>query len=112
MTALAYIFNSEQLVSVCLNFSCMMILINRRFLQFQNSVIEINSMSSIFICDVENIKSSIKFMIFKLHFSVTLNKNFILIQIQIKIHVVDDFKINLLLDINNMILKNIIIDFA
>ena len=112
MIALVYIFNSEQLASVFLNLSCMMILISRKFLQFQNSAIEINSMSSIFIYDVRNVKSSTEFVIFKLYFSVTLNKNLILVQIQIEIHVVDDFKINLLLSINNMISEKIIIDLA
>src|SRR5947207_14908349 len=107
MIALAYIFNSEQLVFVCLNSSCIMILISRRFLQFQNSIIEINSMSSIFIHDIRNVKSSMKFVTFKLHFSVIFNRNFILVQIQIEAHIVNDLKINLLLSINNMILKNI-----
>src|SRR5204863_8332363 len=90
----------------------MIILINKKFLQFQNSIIEINSMFFIFICSIENVKSSIKFMTFKLHFSVIFNKNLILVQIQIEIHIVDDFKINLLLSINNIILKNIIIDLT
>src|SRR5437773_8715307 len=90
----------------------MMILISRKFLQSQNSTIEINSMFSIFIHDIRNVKSSMKFVTFKLHFSVTLNRNLILVQIQIKAYVVDDLKVNLLLDINNMTLKNIIIDFA
>ena len=53
-----------------------------------------------------------KFVTFKFHFSVILNENLILVQIQIEAHVVNDFKVNLLLDINNMILKNIIIDLA
>ena len=69
-------------------------------------------MSSIFICNVRNVKSSMKFVTFKLYFLITFNKNLILIQIQIEIHIVDDLKINLLLNINNMILKNIIIDLA
>src|SRR5438034_6281519 len=98
MTALIYIFNSEQLVSVCLNFDCMMILISRRFLQSQNSIIKINSMFSIFICDVRNVKSNIKFMTFKLHFSIILDRNLILVQIQIEAHVINDFKMNLLFD--------------
>ena len=89
-----------------------MILIRRRFLQFQNSIIEINSMSFIFIYSIRNVKSSTKFVTFKLHFSVTFNKNLILVQIQIKAHIVNDFKVNLLLSIDNMILKNIIIDLT
>src|SRR5438876_374058 len=89
-----------------------MILISKRFLQFQNSIIEINSMSFIFICSVRSVKSSMKFVTFKLHFSITLNKNLILVQIQIEAHVVDDLKVNLLLSIDNMTLKNIIIDLT
>ena len=53
-----------------------------------------------------------KFVTFKLYFLITFNKNLILIQIWIEAHVVDDFKINLLLDIDNMTLKNIIIDLT
>ena len=67
-------------------------------------------MSFIFIHSIRNIKFSTKFMTFKLHFSVIFNRNLILVQIQIKAHIVNDFKVNLLLNINNMILKNIIID--
>ena len=51
-------------------------------------------------------------MTFKLHFSVTFDKNFILVQIQIEAHVVDDLKTNLLLSIDNMTSKNIIIDLT
>ena len=69
-------------------------------------------MFSIFIHDVRNVKSSTEFMIFKLHFSVIFNENFILVQIQIEAHIVNDFKVNLLLDINNMISENIIINLA
>src|SRR5438045_9304435 len=101
MTALAYIFNSEQLVFVCLNSDCNIILISRRFLQSHNSAIEINSMFFIFICDIENVKFSTEFVTFKLHFSVIFNRNLILVQIQIEAHVVNDLKTNLLLDINN-----------
>ena len=89
-----------------------MILISRRFLQSQNSAIEINLISSISLHDIENVKSSMKFIIFKLHFSVILNRNLILVQIQIEAHVINDLKINLLLDIDNITLKNIIIDLA
>ena len=69
-------------------------------------------MSSIFIHDIESIKSSTEFMTFKLHFSVIFNENFILVQIQIEAHIVDDLKINLLLSIDNMTSENIIIDLA
>src|SRR5205809_7993957 len=106
MTVLAYIFNLKQLVSVCLNSDCTMILISRKFLQSQNSIIKINSMFFIFIHNIKNIKFNMKFMIFKLYFSVILDENLILVQIQIKTYVVDDFKMNLLLDIDNMISKN------
>ena len=51
-------------------------------------------------------------MTFKLHFSITFNENLILVQIQIETHVVDDFKVNLLLSIDNIISENIIIDLA
>src|SRR6266513_2979013 len=108
MTTLAYIFNHEQLVSVCLNFNCMMILISKKFLQFQNSTIEINSMFFIFIHNIRNVKFSMKFVTFKLHFSVTFDENLILVQIQIEAHIVDNFKTNLLLDIDNMTSENII----
>src|SRR5436190_15351078 len=90
----------------------MMILISRRFLQFQNSIIKINSISFIFIYDIRNVKFSMKFMIFKLHFSIIFNRNLILVQIQIEAHIVNDLKVNLLLSINNMTLKNIIIDLV
>ena len=89
-----------------------MILISRRFLQSQNSAIEINSMSLISLHNIENVKSSMKFVTFKLHFSVILNKNLILVQIQIEVHIVNDLKMNLLLNIDNMTLKNIIINLA
>src|SRR5204862_276158 len=90
----------------------MIILISRKFLQSQNSIIKINSMFFIFIHNIKNIKSNIKFVTFKFYFSITLNRNLILVQIQIEIHVVDDFKVNLLLSIDNIILKNIIIDLV
>ena len=89
-----------------------MILISRRFLQSQNSAIEINSMLLISLHSIKNVKSSTKFVTFKLHFSVILNKNLILVQIQIEVHIVNDLKMNLLLDIDNMTSENIIIDLA
>ena len=51
-------------------------------------------------------------MTFKFHFSIILDENLILIQIQIKAHIVNDFKTNLLLSIDNMTSENIIIDLA
>ena len=69
-------------------------------------------MSSIFICDVRSAKSSMKFMTFKFYFSIIFNENLILVQIQIETHIVNDFKVNLLLDINNITLENIIINLA
>ena len=51
-------------------------------------------------------------MTFKFYFSIIFNENLILVQIQIETHIVNDFKVNLLLDINNITLENIIINLA
>ena len=49
-------------------------------------------------------------MNFKLHFSVFLNEEFIIAQIQVEAHVMNNLKANLLLNIDNMTLKDIILD--
>ena len=49
-------------------------------------------------------------MNFKLHFSVFLNEELIIAQIQVEAHVVNDLKANFLLDIDNMISEDIILD--
>ena len=51
-------------------------------------------------------------MIFQLHFSAYIKETFIFTQIQIEAHVMNDLKINLLLNIDNIIFKKIIINLA
>ena len=51
-------------------------------------------------------------MNFKLYFSVFLNEKLIIAQIQVEAHVMNNLKANFLLDIDNMTLKNIILDLS
>ena len=49
-------------------------------------------------------------MNFKLYFSIFLNEEFIIAQIQVETHVMNNLKANLLLDIDNMTLEDIILN--
>ena len=51
-------------------------------------------------------------MNFKLYFSVFLNKKLIIAQIQVETHVMNNLKANLLLNIDNMIFKDIILNLS
>ena len=62
--------------------------------------------------NIKKTKSSIKIAIFLLNFSATFHRKLIIVQIYAKTHIVDNLKINLLIEIDNLTLNEIFIDFA
>ena len=111
-TVITFINWSEIKSSVCMNTECTMLLISRKFLLILNFKIIIKNISSIFMQNIKKTKSSIKITIFLFNFSAILHKKLIIMQICAEMHIVDNLKINLLIEINNLIFNRIFINLA
>ena len=62
--------------------------------------------------DIEEAKLSIKIAIFLLNFSAIFHRKSVIVQIYAEMHIVDNLKINLLIEIDNLTLNKISINFA
>ena len=63
------------------------------------------------IHDVRQVNSLIEITIFHLNFEAQFNDKFMIARIKIEAHIVKNLKINLFLEIDNLISQEIIIDF-
>ena len=62
--------------------------------------------------DIKKTKSLIKIAIFLFNFSATFYEKSVIMQICTETHIIDNLKINLLIEINNLILNKIFINLA
>ena len=88
-----------------------MILISRAFLKKQNTEYVSFKIFLISIHDDEQANSLIKITIFDFNFKTQFNNKFMITRIKIEAHIVKNLKINLLLEIDNLISQKIIINF-
>ena len=111
-TVIIFINWSEIKSSICMNTKCIVSLVSREFFLTLSSKIIIKNILLILMQDIKKIKSSIKIAIFLFNFSATFYRKFIIMQIHTKIHIVDNLKINLFIEIDNLILNKIFINLA
>jgi len=110
VTAIIYIWHVKFQAFVCFNIECIMILINRVFFKKQNTKYVSFKIFLISIHDVKQANSSIKITIFHLNFKAWFNDKFIITRIKIEAHIVENLKINLLFEIDNLVSQEVIID--
>ena len=89
-----------------------MLLVSREFLLILSFKIIIKNISSILMQDIKKIKLSIKIAIFLLNFSATFHEKSVIVWICAEAHIVDNLKINLLIEIDNLTFNKIFINFA
>ena len=107
--------NFEMLIDVCLNIDCFMTITDRKILQqhFSNSVIKQLS-SSISMRNIDNIMHHIfDYAVLTLyHDDQLIDKIDVIDKFQIEIHLIDDLKINILIDNDVLIAQQIKLNLA
>ena len=95
---------------ICLDTECIIILVNRAYLKEQNADYVSFKISLILVCDVRQANSFTEVVIFHLNFEAQLNSKFMITKMKIEAHIIDNLRINLFLEINNLVSQEVVID--
>jgi len=87
-----------------------MILVSKTYLKEQNTDYVLFKISLISVCNIRQANLFIKVVIFHLNFEAQLNNKSVIAKMKIKADIINDLKINLLLEINNLVSQEVIID--
>ena len=111
VTAMIYIQHMKFQILICFDTEYIMTLVSRTFFKKQNTKYISFKNFLISICDIRQANSLIEITIFHLNFEAWFNDKFVITRIKIKAHIIKNLKINLFLEINNLALQEIVIDF-
>ena len=107
-----YLANSIKIDESCLDFDCLIILINWKFLNLQNeNMIILIKMISTSVRDFDQNKYDVtKFIQIMLNMSVKLNEKSVLLKLSCETHVVDNLSANMLIDTDTLDFHEIVIN--
>ena len=98
-----YIQHAKLQILIYFDTKCIMILISKVFFKKQNTDYVSFKTFLISIHDVRQVNSFIKMIIFYFNFQTQFNKKFMITKMKIKTHIVENLKINLFFEIDNLV---------
>ena len=110
--AMIYIQHAKLQALICFDIKCIIILISKVFLKKQNTNYVLFKTFLISVHNVRQANSFIKMTIFHFNFQAWFNEKFVITKMKIKTYIIKNLKINLLLEIDNLISQEVIIDLT